>query len=199
MKLTREFYLQEDVVQLAKSLLGKVLYTDIGIGISAGMIVETEAYRAPEDKASHAYNNRRTERTELMYKEGGHAYVYLCYGIHNLFNIVSNKVDIPHAILVRAIQPVEGVELMLKRRNKQKLDYGLSSGPGLVSLALGIERQQNGADLTGNTIWLEDNGTVVEDTDIIASPRVGVSYAQEWAATPWRFRIRNNPWTGKAK
>jgi DNA-3-methyladenine glycosylase len=197
--LPKEFYLREDVVLISKELLGKFLYTKIDGKLTGGMIVETEAYHAPEDKASHAFGNRRTPRTENFFHEGGIAYVYLCYGIHYLFNIITNKKDAPHAILIRAIEPIEGIDTMLKRRRKTKVSPELTSGPGSLSMALGINSRQNGLDLTGKTIWLEDKGIVFNKNQIIASPRVGIDYAEEWAIKPWRFRVKDNPWTSKAK
>ena len=198
-KLPKEFYLREDVIQISKELLGKFLFTKINGKITGGMIVETEAYMAPEDKASHAYNYRRTNRTETFYKDGGIAYVYLCYGIHNLFNIVTNFKDVPHAILIRAIEPREGIETMLKRRRKTKPTYDLTAGPGSLSLALGITVKHNGLDLAGDMIWVEERDILIPEKEIIKSPRVGVAYAEEYANKPWRFRIKDNPWTSKAK
>jgi DNA-3-methyladenine glycosylase len=198
-KLPKEFYLREDVIQISKDLLGKYLYTKIKGKITGGMIVETEAYMAPEDKASHAFNNRRTSRTEIFYHDGGISYVYLCYGIHYLFNIITNFKDIPHAVLIRAIEPVEGIDIMVKRRRKTKLGFDLTAGPGSTSMSLGITSNQNGLDLTGDTVWLEDKGIKIADKNIIKSPRVGVAYAKEYAAKPWRFRIKDNPWTSRAK
>jgi len=198
-KLSKSFFLREDVVQISKELLGKYLYTNIDGIVTAGMIVETEAYMGPEDKASHAFGNRKTPRTEKFYSEGGIAYVYLCYGIHHLFNIITNKTDIPHAILIRAIEPKEGIETMLLRRGKTKLEYNLTSGPGTLSKALGINSSQNGLSITGKSIWLEDKGVKLKEEQIIASPRVGIDYAEEYINKPWRFRIKDNPWTGKAK
>ena len=131
-KLTRDFYLQEDVVKISRELLGKVLCTKFNGKFTSGIITETEAYAGIPDKASHAYNGRRTKRTEVMYGMGGTAYVYLCYGIHHLFNIVTNKKDIPHAVLIRAVKPLDGIDLILKRRNQKKLTEKISSGPGTV-------------------------------------------------------------------
>jgi DNA-3-methyladenine glycosylase len=197
--LKKEFYLREDVVLISKELLGKFLYTNTDGKLTGGMIVETEAYHAPEDKASHAFENKRTPRTENFYHQGGISYVYLCYGIHHLFNVVTNKKDRPHAILIRAIEPTEGIDTMLKRRGKTKLTPELTAGPGSLTMALGINSKHNGISLFGDTIWLEDKGISVKKNQIIASPRVGVDYAEEWAIKPWRFRIKNNPWTSKAK
>lgn len=198
-KLPLSFYQQSDVLALSQHLLGKFLFSHIDNQLTGGMIVETEAYRGPEDRASHAYLNRRTKRTEVMYKEGGHGYVYMCYGIHFLFNVITNVQDIPHAILIRALEPSEGIETMLQRRQKTHLDYTLTAGPGSVTQALGITLTHNGIDLTGSTLWIEDCGMILKEEDIVASPRVGVAYAREDALLPWRFRIKNNPWTSRAK
>jgi DNA-3-methyladenine glycosylase len=197
MKLEKEFYLREDVVKISRELLGKYLYTKIDGKLTAGIITETEAYAGEIDKASHAYNNRRTARTEIMFADGGVSYVYLCYGIHHLFNVVTNFKNTPHAILVRAIQPDEGIKTMLERR---KLDTSkemieavksgrkkIAGGPGTVSQALGIKTIHSGLDLTGNKIWIEDKGLAVKNKDIIAGPRVGVEYAGEHAKWPYRF------------
>lgn len=190
--LTLDFYKQDDVIELSRDLLGKFLLTRIGSTVTGGMILETEAYRGPEDKASHAYNNRRTKRNEVMYSEGGRCYVYLCYGIHSLFNIVVGKKDVPHAILIRAIEPVEGIELMLERRGKTILDPSLSSGPGTLTQALGITTQHNGLSLEGPYIWVEDRNIVIPAKDIVAGARVGVEYAGEDADLPWRFKVKKS-------
>ncbi len=189
-KLPREFYVRPDVVQIARELLGKFLLSRIQDSVTGGMIMETEAYAGPEDRASHAYNNRLSARTEIMYHSGGVAYVYLCYGIHHLFNIVTNVEGIPHAVLIRAIEPSDGVELMLLRRDMKKVAPNLSGGPGTLTQALGIQTSLTGTDLTGNQIWLEDRGIIVSDDQIKARPRVGVSYAGEDAHRPWRFRLK---------
>ena len=198
-KLPQDFYLREDVIKISKDLLGKYVFTNIDGRLTAGMIVETEAYMAPEDKASHAYNFRKTSRTEIFYKDGGLAYVYLCYGMHYLFNVITNTRETPHAVLIRAIEPLEGIEVMLERRGKAELNFGLTAGPGSLSKALGITALCNGLDLTGDQIWLEDKNKIILEENIIKSPRVGVAYAQEYASKPWRFRIKDNPWTSKAK
>ena len=190
-KLLREFYVRPSVVQIAKDLLGKYLLTRLEDTATGGMIVETEAYAGPEDRASHAYNSRRTSRTEIMFHEGGVAYVYLCYGIHHLFNIVTNVEGIPHAVLIRAIEPTDGVELMLHRRNMKEVSPKLSGGPGTLTQALGIKTTHTQTDLTGEQIWLEDRGFLVPEDKIIAGPRVGVSYAGEDAENPWRFQLKN--------
>lgn len=187
-KLDRGFYLDEEVVRVARNLLGKVLYTDFG-EVTGGLITETEAYAGVVDKASHAYNNRRTSRTRVMYYRGGVAYVYLCYGIHHLFNIVTNEVDIPHAVLVRGIFPVYNLPVMAKRLGRGKIGWKQTDGPGKLSRALGLHVRNSGEDLTGDRIWLEDHGLEVTGSDIISGPRVGVDYAGEDAALPYRFRL----------
>jgi DNA-3-methyladenine glycosylase len=198
-KLPKKFYTREDVIQISKDLLGKFIYTNIDGKVTGGMIVETEAYLGAEDKASHAFGNRKTIRTEPFYKEGGIAYVYLCYGIHYLFNIITNKKDAPHAVLIRAIEPTEGIETMLHRRRMTKPLYNLTAGPGAMSMALGITTKHNEINLQSNTIWLEDKGIKISEENIIESPRVGVAYAKEDALKPWRFRVKGSLWTSKAK
>lgn len=185
MKLKQDFYLRNDVITIAKELVGKLLITNINGKITSGIITETEAYKAPEDKASHAYNNKRTKRTDTMFQEGGTSYVYLCYGMHNLFNIVTNQKDIPHAVLVRAIKPLEGLETILARRNANKNYSKLTNGPGTLSQALGITVKHDNTILTGNKIWLEDKN--IKITHIKATPRIGISYAKEYVNKPWRF------------
>ena len=189
MKLKKDFYLREDVVQIAKDLLGKYLCTKIDGTLTAGIITETEAYSGETDKASHAYNNRRTKRTEIMFAEGGVSYVYLCYGIHHLFNVVTNFKDVPHAILIRAIKPIIGIDTILKRRNASSLHNKIAAGPGTVSQALGIRTEHSGLDLTGNTIWIEDKGIKINKKDIVTGPRIGVDYAGEDAKLPYRFIV----------
>lgn len=198
MKLPRDFYTRADVTLISQELLGKYLFTNIGGHLTAGMIVETEAYCGRGDKACHA-NNKRTPRTEVMYGDGGHAYVYLCYGIHHLFNIVTNVEGTADAVLIRAVEPVEGMDWMLSRRNMAQPKTTLTAGPGSLSAALGITTKHYGQDLLGDTIWVEDRGIDVAQQDIIASPRVGVAYAGEDALRPWRYRIKGNKWTSPAK
>ncbi|MBN2479302.1 MAG: DNA-3-methyladenine glycosylase [Parachlamydiales bacterium] len=193
-----KFYQKDDVVFLAKKLLGKYLFTKIDNIITAGIIVETESYNGIEDKASHAYMGRRTKRTEVMFQDGGIVYVYICYGMHALLNVVTNKKDIPHAILIRAIEPKIGIETMLKRRNKSCLDNSLTSGPALLTKAFGITKDFNYLPFNSEKIWIEDKNIKISDKDILASKRVGIDYAEEDQHLPYRFRIRNNPWTSKA-
>ena len=192
MKLPLDFYLQQDVVQVAQELLGKVLYTHAHGAICAGIITETEAYAGITDKASHAYANRRTKRTETMYHQGGVAYVYLCYGMHHLFNVVTHQEGTPHAVLIRAIQPYEGLNTMIHRRNAKQYHKHLLNGPGKLSMAMGINKTSNAQSLLGNTIWLEDKSIHVPENCIEITPRIGVNYAEEDALLPYRFVI-NTP------
>ncbi|SKD09786.1 DNA-3-methyladenine glycosylase [Chitinophaga ginsengisegetis] len=196
-KLKHEFYQQHEVTTIAKQLLGKILVTHINGVRTAGMIVETEAYAGSGDRASHAWNNRRTKRTEVMYKPGGFAYVYLCYGIHYLFNVVTNIEDTPHAVLIRALQPVDGIEMM-KQRYNNKPSVKLTAGPGSLCKAMGIDAGLNGESLTGKKVWIESGKGIPEDA-ITVSTRVGVQYAGEDAYLPYRFSIKNNDWVSKGK
>lgn len=189
MKLTVDFYRREDVLLISQQLLGKFLCSNIDGNFTSGMIIETEAYRGADDKASHAYRNRRTKRTEVMFQKGGICYLYLCYGLHALLNVVTHGKDHPHAVLIRAIFPVDGIEYMLERRHKSKIDNHLTSGPGTLTQALGITTKQNGLSLQGKLIWIEDRGIKINSKEIIASPRVGVDYAGTDALLPWRFRL----------
>ena len=192
MKLEKDFYLRDDVVRISKELLGKYLYTNFNNLLTGGIITETEAYAGATDRASHAYGNRRTKRTEVMYAEGGVAYVYLCYGMYPLFNIVTHRKDIPHAILIRGIHPTEGIDIMLQRTNKSKIIKKFSNGPGKIAKALGIKCEHTGMDLTGNKIWLEDKGIKVKNKDIIITTRIGIDYAGEDALLPYRFILKEN-------
>ncbi len=195
-KLTKDFYLQTDVVSVAKQLLGKSLFTKIEGKTCKAIITETEAYNGIIDKASHAYGNRNTPRTSTMYLEGGVAYIYLCYGIHHLFNVVTHLEGVPHAVLIRAIEPIKGMEHMLQRRNRTKVDRILSSGPGKLSKAIGINTSYNGEHLTGNKIWIED-ATPIPKKNIIITTRIGVDYAAEDALLPYRFYIKGNKFVSK--
>ncbi|MBE4948771.1 DNA-3-methyladenine glycosylase [Chryseobacterium culicis] len=197
MKLPRSYYSNPDVLFIAQDLLGKVLFTEINGETTAGIIVETEAYFGVHDKASHAYGGRRTDRTETLYSEGGVSYVYLCYGIHHLFNVVTSVQDEPHAVLVRAIEPLIGKEIMELRRNMPASKPSISAGPGSASKALGIDRLFNRKDLTENEIWIEDHGISYSSDEIIAGPRIGVAYAQEDALLPWRFFVKGNKYVSK--
>ena len=182
-KLDRAFYLRSDVVRIARDLLGKVLVTRIDGVRTAGVITETEAYAGTTDKASHAFGDRRTARTEVMYAEGGVAYIYLCYGIHHLFNVVTNVKGIPHAVLIRGMHPIEGMSRMRTRRN----GMSTTKGPGTAAQALGINTSLSGSDLCGDRIWIEDRGIVPKAGSVQVGPRVGVNYAGSDAALPYRF------------
>lgn len=197
LKLPLSYYSNQDVLFLAQNLLGKVLFTAIGDDITAGIIVETEAYFGVQDKASHAYGGRRTNRTEPLYSHGGISYVYLCYGIHHLFNVVTSVEDDPHAVLIRAVEPLIGKEIMEYRRNMPFSKAAISSGPGSAAKALGINQSFNKKDLTGDEIWIEDHGILYKPDEIIAGPRIGVAYAQEDALLPWRFFVKNNKYVSK--
>ena len=195
-KLPREFYIRPNVLTVARDLLGKLLVVpSINRKRVSGMIVEVEAYRGPEDRASHAYGGRRTKRTETMYQPGGLAYVYFVYGMYYQFNVVSNVQDIPHAILVRALEPVEGIEVMRKRRHTHP-DHNLTNGPGKLCIALGIDRNLDRADLLGNRVWLEEYKTI-KPGRIARGPRIGIDYAEEWVDKPWRLWIRGNSYVSR--
>jgi DNA-3-methyladenine glycosylase len=199
MKLSESFYSRKDVVTIARELLGKVLVTELEGVRTAGMIVETEAYAGESDRASHAFGGRRTNRTEIMFGHGGAAYVYLCYGIHHLFNVVTNVAGVPHAVLVRGIEPLEGLDKMLERRGREKLTPALTAGPGALSMALGIHTKHTGLSLLGNEIFIEDRGIKIPKKDIVAGTRVGVTYARDDAYRPYRFYIKDNPYVSKGK
>lgn len=197
MHIDPDYFLQADTLKLARGLLGKVLYTKMDGAETSGIIVETEAYLGTTDRASHAYNGRRTHRTETMYLPGGHAYVYLCYGMHHLFNIVTAAENVPHAILIRALEPLSGMETMLLRRKKNTPDTGLTRGPGCVSKALGIHTGLSGCRLEGTAIGLLDTGIRYPPERIAATPRIGVDYAGEDALLPYRFLLKNSPFVSE--
>lgn len=196
-KLPREFYAHARVVTVARRLLGQLLVVPTRSGRVSGIIVETEAYRGPEDRASHAWGGRRTLRTETMYARGGTAYVYFVYGMYFQFNVVTGVADVPHAVLVRALEPVEGVGLMRRRRGGGTL-HDLTSGPGKLCIALGIDRRFDRADLLGDRIWIEARPPVPPRA-VAAGPRVGIGYAEAWVDRPWRFWIRDNPFVSRPR
>ncbi|WEA01996.1 DNA-3-methyladenine glycosylase [Mucilaginibacter sp. SJ] len=198
MKIPESYYLDNDVVSISKDLLGKYLFTCIDGVTTGGYIVETEAYNGVIDKASHAFGNRLTPRTKTMFMRGGIAYVYLCYGIHEMFNIVTSVEGHPQAILIRAIQPTEGIEAMQVRRNMPVLKPNITAGPGSVAKALGISRRINAFSLQGDAIWLEDRGLIFPDEQIKAGPRIGVAYAAEDALLPYRFYVKGNIYVSKS-
>lgn len=197
MKLPESYYHNADVVSLSKDLLGKYLFTCIDGFTTGGYIVETEAYSGASDKASHAYGNKLTSRTQTMFMQGGIAYVYLCYGIHEMFNIVTSAEGEPHAILIRGINPTEGLDIMQLRRNMVYMKPTITSGPGSVAKALGINRNINTFSLQSDTIWVEDKGLRFPDEMIAAVPRVGVLYAGEDAMLPYRFYVKRNIYVSK--
>lgn len=198
MRPDRSFFIDSDVVTLSKRLLGCHLNTLVDGKITSGRIVETEAYRGRDDKACHAFNYKRTKRTETMFMEGGHTYVYLCYGIHNLFNIVVNVEGEPDAILIRALEPIEGVDEMLLRRKINKIKPQLTAGPGVLSKAMGIDKSMNNVDLTAidSPVWIELKEPI-EANNIISGPRIGINYAEECVEWPWRFCIKNNDYLSR--
>jgi len=197
LKLPQSYYLGTDVVAISKNLLGKYLFTCINGLITGGYIVETEAYNGEIDKASHAYGNRRTKRTEIMFQQGGIAYVYLCYGIHEMFNIVTSAEGHAQAILIRAVEPTEGIDIILVRRGMDKVKPNITAGPGSVAKALGIDRKLNGISLQSDMLWIEDRGLNFTDDQIAAVPRIGVAYAGQDALLPYRFYVKGNIYVSK--
>jgi DNA-3-methyladenine glycosylase len=198
MKLPESFYLNANVLEVSRNLLGKYLFSRVDGQITGGYIVETEAYAGVIDKASHAYGNRLTPRTQTMFEQGGVAYVYLCYGIHEMLNVVTSVEGQPHAVLIRAINPTIGLDVMQYRRNMAVMKPNITSGPGSVSMALGITRKlMNGISLQGDTLWIEDHELSFTDEQVAAVPRVGVAYAAEDALLPYRFYVKGNVYVSK--
>jgi len=195
-KLPRDFYTRSNVVTVARDLLGKLLVvpTKNGARVS-GKIVEVEAYRGPQDRAAHSYGGRRTTRTETMYGIGGTAYVFFVYGMYNQFNVVTNAADAPHAVLIRAVEPVEGIDVM-RRRRPGKTDHNLTNGPGKLCIALDIDRKLDAADLLENRVWLEEAERIPRSR-ILSGPRIGIDYAEEWIDKPWRFWVKDNPYVSR--
>ncbi|HXH69905.1 MAG TPA: DNA-3-methyladenine glycosylase [Pyrinomonadaceae bacterium] len=198
-KLPREFYTRGDTLEIAQDLLGKLLVVSTASGERvSGMIIETEAYFGAIDKAAHSYGNRRTTRTETMFAVGGTAYIFFIYGMYFQFNVVVGAIDTPHAILIRAVEPVENIEIMRMRRNaksknpnRKMLDKNLTSGPGKLCIALGIDRTFNNEDLLGDKVWLEDFKALSAE-EIASGKRIGIDYAEEFAEKPWRFWAKDN-------
>jgi DNA-3-methyladenine glycosylase len=195
LKLEESFYQRSDVTKIAKDLLGKTLYTRAGRTITSGIIVETEAYSHVE-KGCHAYMNRKTKRNEVMFSAGGYAYVYLCYGIHNLFNVVTGSPGIGDAVLIRALEPVDGIGIMKERMHTSNVRR-ITSGPGKLTKALGIDRSFNAKHLTGSDVWIGDEGLIVKKQQIISSKRIGIDYAGADADLLWRYTIDGNVWVSK--
>ena len=195
-KLSRKFYLSTDTLQIARDLIGKILVVPTVDGRRvSGMVVETEAYLGAIDKAAHSYKNRRTKRTETMFSIGGTVYIFFVYGMYFQFNVVVGEKDSPHAILIRAIEPIDGVEVMRERRGAMK-DKNLTSGPGKLCIALGVDKTFNGADLLSEKVWLEEFKTF-SDAEISKGKRIGIDYAEEFAEKPWRFWLKNNDFVSR--
>ncbi len=196
-KLPESYYQNQDVVALSRDLIGKYLYSNIDGRLTGGYIVETEAYNGIIDKASHAFGNRLTPRTQTMFMQGGIAYVYLCYGIHEMLNVVTSVEGQPHAILIRAINPTTGLDIMHYRRNMAVLKPTITSGPGSVAKALGVSRKINAISLQSDVLWIEDEGLTFADDEVAAVPRVGVAYAGNDALLPYRFYVKGNKYVSK--
>src|SRR6267154_1327527 len=194
MKLAESFYIRRNVTTIAKQLLGKVLKTNINHQVTSGMIVETEAYSYKE-RGSHAFKGL-TRRNEVMFERGGKAYVYLCYGVHEMFNVVTNEAGEADAILIRALEPVSGIEIMQERIGVNA-STRITSGPGKLTKALGIDRKLNGEVLKKSIIWIEDTGLKIKPSAIVCGARIGIDYAGEDALLPWRFTIKGNKWISK--
>ncbi|WFR56016.1 DNA-3-methyladenine glycosylase [Anaerocolumna sp. AGMB13025] len=189
MKITREFY-ERDAVTVARDLLGLTLVHKTMEGITKGIIVETEAYMGTIDAAAHSYKSNPSGRTNVQYGEGGHAYIYLIYGMYYCMNIVTNQVEVPEVVLLRALEPVEGIELMKKRRNTEKI-LNLCSGPGKLCAAMGIDKENYGMDLCQNQLYLEQEAGY-KQSEMIASKRINIDYAGEAKDYLWRFTIKDN-------
>jgi len=199
-KIPLSFYARKDVVVIARELIGKILVTSFDGLITSGRIVETEAYVAITDKASHSFGGRRTARNEHMYAPAGTAYVYICYGLHHMMNIVTNEKNIPDAILIRAVEPIRGIDIMLQRTGKKVLDKTLTRGPGNVGKALGIFKHHSGNHLLGNEIFIAEDRIKIPAENIAISPRIGVESAGQDALLPYRFYVKGNKYvSGKNK
>ncbi len=183
------FYRREGVTDIARELLGKELLSNPDGEPVSGLIIETEAYAGVTDRASHAYGGRYSARTEVMYRDGGVAYIYLCYGIHSMFNVVTNKEGIPDAVLIRAIWPVQGIAHMQQRAGSKQSPDKIGIGPGKVARILGLHYTRSGLSLTGPQLCIRHTGLVVGDEMVVTGPRIGVAYAGEDALLPYRFRI----------
>ena len=193
-RLPASYFASHDVNHLAKDLLGKYLCTSIDGFYCSGKIVETEAYRGPDDRAAHSYNNRRTPRTEVMYWQGGVAYIYVCYGMYHLMNVVTAPANHAHAVLIRALEPAEGLEIMADRRNLSQEDSRLTKGPGALSIAMGLNSSMTGTSLfkSSSPIWIEDRKVILKQNEICISKRIGVEGAGEAAHWPWRYFVKGN-------
>ena len=197
---TKDDFSSRDVLVMAQDLIGCYLLSSIEGSLVSGRIVETEAYRGKDDKACHAFGYKKTKRTSTMYLPAGHSYVYLCYGIHHLFNIVASDEGEPDAVLIRALEPVNGLEKMMERRHFSRLKPQLTAGPGVLSKAMGIDKRHNALDLSGvdSPLWVEYPDSL-EGFQIEQSPRIGIAYAEECVSWPWRFTLKNNPYLSRIK
>ncbi len=198
-KLSENFYQRKNVLQVAEDLLGKILVTQCNTIITAGRIVECEAYAGVSDKASHAAGGKRTPRNEIMYAPGGVSYVYLCYGMHHLFNVVTNKKEIPHAVLIRALEPMAGMAAMVQRTGKKETDSTITKGPGNLTKALGITTNHTAISLQSPDLYLADDNHHYTKKEIGVSPRIGIDYAGDDALLPYRFYIKNSPYVSGKK
>lgn len=192
MKLPLSFYRRNDAVVVARELLGKHVFSRIDGELTGGVIVETEAYQGPEDRGSHAYNHRKTARNEIMYSAGGVVYMYICYGIHDMLNVVTGEDGISHAVLIRAVEPRVGIDIMRERRQIFNEDTRLCRGPGALAKALGLVKAHNGINLLEDTIWIEDRNEVIQEAEIVAAPRVGMNFDGPYKSIPWRFYLKGN-------
>jgi DNA-3-methyladenine glycosylase len=199
LKLDLNFYDRNDVVRIAQELLGKILVTRMGGIRCSGRIVETEAYAGVNDRASHAFGGKRTTRSEHLYGEPGTLYVYICYGLHHLVNIITNKKGVPQGVLIRALEPLEGIEEMLMRTNKKSLDFTLTKGPGNLARAMGLSKSDSGANFLSEEIFLEDDGLRYKKNQVLATKRIGVESAREDAELPYRFIVKGNPYVSAKK
>ena len=191
-KLSIHFYKRPDVILIAKELIGKIITTNFNGVITSGRIVETEAYIGLTDRASHTYGGKRTARNEHMYAAAGTSYVYICYGLHHLFNVVTNEKNIPDAVLIRAVEPLTGIGIMLERTGKVKLDSSLTKGPGNAAKALGISKNHSGISLLNDEIYMADDGLIIEQSLIGVSSRIGIESSGDAVLKPYRFYIKGN-------
>lgn len=198
-KLPLSFYNRADTLAIAQELIGKILVTQFDGCITTGRIVETEAYAGINDMASHARRGIRTSRTEVMYGKAGRAYVYLCYGIHQMFNIVTHEEGQPHAVLIRAVEPIDGWGWFSKRTGKLPGDRTIARGPGNVAKAFGLDTSHSGIDLLGDQVFLAKEEKKIKKSEIVCTPRIGVDYAGKDALLPYRFILRNNPYVSGKK
>lgn len=190
------FYQRSDVTAIAKELLGATLFTQVGDHLTGGKIVETEAY-SEREKACHAHLGKKTGRTRIFFEPGGVAYVYLCYGIHHLFNVITHEADQGDAVLIRAIEPITGIDIMQKRRAMSHTDKRLTGGPGRLSQALGIDKRLYGASMQGPDVWIEPPQNISDPLTIVSGPRIGIDYAGEDKDLPWRYWLKGNRWVSR--